>query len=238
MSDEIEKTNLPAIAQPSSGGLAALNEYLSEADPQNMIGKLLKFSKGEFLLGQDAEVIPEGALYTVACDMVLTGFIRWYDGRPAEHKLVRVATGAPLYRRDELGYNDKSQWETDLKGAPRDPWQATMYVPVMSHDGEVSTYTSSSGSGVKSLHRLLRRYATHAARHPGVYPLVRLKKAFWVHSDKAIGKVFYADFEPAGWVERKEFTEALEMLGVTTAPAAQPKALPDKHAEFNDSLEF
>lgn len=238
MNDELEKTNLPAVAQPNVGGLAALNEYLADADPQNMIGKLLKFSKGEFLLGQDAEVIPEGASYTVACDMVLTGFIRWYDGRPAEHKLVRVATGAPLYRRDELGHNDKSQWETDLKDQPRDPWQATMYVPMMSHNGEVCTYTTNSGSGIKSLHRLLRRYATHAARHPDVYPLVKLKKSFWVHNDKAIGKVFYADFEPAGWVDRKEFAEALEMLGVATAAPQQAKALPDKRAEFIDSVDF
>ena len=204
-----------------------------------MIGKLLKFSKGEFLLGQDAEVIPEGALYTVACDMVLTGFIRWYDGRPAEHKLVRVATGAPLYRRDELGHNDKSQWENRPQGATaRSLARTTMYVPVMNHDGEVCTYTTNSGSGIKSLHRLLRRYATHAARHPDVYPLVKLKKSHWVHSDKAIGNGFYADFEPNGWLDRKDFVEALEMLGVAMTAKPEPKALPDKHAEFNDSVDF
>ena len=129
---------------------------------------------------------------------------------------------------NELGHNDKSQWETDLKDQPRDPWQATMYVPMMSHDGEVCTYTTNSGSGIRSVHRLLRRYATHAARHPDVYPLVKLKKSFWVHNDKAIGKVFYADFEPAGWLDRKEFVEALEMLGVAIDGARrQAKALPD-----------
>ena len=201
---EDQKTNLPAtVNNAAGGGLSALNEYLADADPQNMIGKLLKFSKGEFLLGQDAEVIPEGALYTVACDMVLTGFIRWHDGRPAEHKLVRVATGAPLYRRDELGHNDKSQWETDLKGRPRDPWQATMYVPVMNHDGEVSTYTTNSGSGINSLHRLLRRYATHAARHPDVYPLVKLKKSHWVHNDQGDRQSFLCRLR-AGRVARSQ----------------------------------
>jgi hypothetical protein len=218
--------------------LAALNDYLASEDPQNMIGKLIKFSKGEFLKGQDGEVIPEGALYTVACDLLLTGFIRWQDGRPAEHKLVRVASGAPLYRRDELGHHDKARWESGADGEPRDPWQAAMYVPVMDADGEIGTFTASSGSAIKSLHRLLRRYATHAARHPGVYPLVKLKKGFWLHSDKAIGKVFYPDFEPAGWIDCAAFAEALEVMGVAINDPPAPKALPAPKDEFADVIPF
>jgi hypothetical protein len=234
MNNEI--ANLPATTTQIDA-LAAINDFLAEADPQNMIGKLLKFSKGEFLKGQDAEVIPEGTLYTVACDMALSGFIRWHDGKPAEHKLVRIATGAPLYRREELGHDDKDQWPTDAKGEPRDPWQATIYVPIMDHDGELATFTTSSGSGLKSVHRLLRRYVTHVARHPDVYPLIKLKKSFWVHSDKAIGKVFYPDFEPAGWVDRAEFIEALEVVGVIVETVA-PKELLAPKDEVNDAIPF
>jgi hypothetical protein len=233
---EIEKTNLPAVPGKTTA-LAALDAYLDEADPQNMIGKLLKFSKGKFLLGQDAEVIPEGALYVVACDMALVGFVRWDDGKPVEHKLSCVTSGAPRFKREQLGHNDKDQWPPDAKGEARDPWQEAIYLPLMDHDGEICTFTTSSKSGVHSVNRLLRRYATHAARHPDQYPLVKLKKVFWVHKDRAIGKIFFPEFEPAGYVERADFVAALELLGVGTTEPEQ-KALPDKRAEFNDGVNF
>ena len=94
---EIENKNLPAL-NTQVGTIAALTDYINNADPQQTIGKLLKFSKGEFLLGQDAEVIAEGTTYVVAADMVLTGFIRWDNGKPVEHKLVRISSGEPLFR--------------------------------------------------------------------------------------------------------------------------------------------
>jgi hypothetical protein len=76
------------VAMPDT--TAAINKYLAEADPQSTIGKLIKFSKGEFLKGQDLEVVPEGAMFTAACDMTLRGYIRWADNKPVEHRLVRI----------------------------------------------------------------------------------------------------------------------------------------------------
>jgi hypothetical protein len=81
---------------------------------------------------------------------------------------VRIASGSPLPRRDDLGHDDQSKWPIDAKGDPRDPWQPALYVPVMSMDGELATFTTGSVSGIKSLNRVLRRYTTHAARHPGL----------------------------------------------------------------------
>src|SRR4029079_1191886 len=89
-----ETANLPAVAESS---IAAINSYLAQEDPQTTIGKLIKFSKGEFLKGIDAEVVPLGGLFSVACDMTLTGFIRWDDGKPVEHKLIRISSGDPPY---------------------------------------------------------------------------------------------------------------------------------------------
>jgi hypothetical protein len=220
----------------NSSELAAIANYLAQENPQTTIGKLLKFSKGEFLKGVDGEVVPEGSLFAVACDMMLTGYVRWHDGKPVEHKLVRIASGEPLYRREDLGFHDRVEWPKDAKGEPRDPWQAAMYVPMMSSDGEICTFTTSSGSGIKSMQRLLRRYAVHVKRHPGEYPLVKLKVDHYQHSDKSIGKVFYPEFEPAGYVNRAEFVEALEVIGaaVDTADAA----LPAPKDEFNDVIPY
>lgn len=58
-----------------------------------------------------------------------------------------------------------------------------------------------------------------------------------MHSDRAIGKVFYPDFEPAGYIDRAEFCEALEAVGVDVNQPEQ-KALPKPADEFGDSIPF
>ena len=149
-----ETANLPAVAESA---IAAIDNYLAEQDPQTTIGKLIKFAKGEYLKGQDAEVVPLGSLFVVACDMTLSGFVRWEDGKPAEHKLIRVTSGDRPYQRQDLGFLDKEQWPKDTDGEPKDPWQPVIYVPIMDSDGEIATFTTGTVTGTKSYFRLLRR---------------------------------------------------------------------------------
>jgi hypothetical protein len=165
------------------------------------------------------------------------GLIRWQDGRRADQKLVRIASGAPLYRREELGYHDKSEWEPDAKGEPRDPWQPAIYLPIMDTTGELGTFTTSSGSGIKSVQRLLRLYRNHATRHPNDYPLIKLGVDHYTHSDRSIGKIFYPVFKPAGYVDRREFVEALEAVGATIDTPVSA-ALPSAKDEFNDDIPY
>jgi hypothetical protein len=240
-----DTSNVPVVAEPervpviaeNSSAVSAINSYLAENDPQATVGKLIKFSKGEFLKGMDLEVVPDSVAFCMACDLTLRGFILWRNGKPAEHRVVRIASGTPLPRRDELGHDDQDKWPTDAAGDPRDPWQPVLYVPVMSVGGELATFTTGSVSGIKSLNRVLRRYATHAARHPEDYPLVRFKAAFFMHSDRSIGKVFYPDFEPSGYVDKAEFCEALEAIGVDVN-RPEPAALPKPADEFDDKVPF
>lgn len=232
----VTSSDVPAVAEPSTA-LAAINSYIAAEDPQAMIGKLIKFSKGEYLKGMDAEVVPVESMFSVACDLMLRGFILWRDGKPAEHRVVSIASGKQLPRRDDLGHDDQSMWPVDARGDFRDPWQPVMYMPMMSEAGELATFTTGSASGIKSVNRLLRRYATHAARHPEDYPLIRLKVAFFMHPDRAIGKVFYPEFEPAGYVDRAEFCEALEAIGIDVNKPEQ-KALPKPADEFGDEIPF
>jgi hypothetical protein len=227
-----ENENLPASPANTATAIAT---YLNEVEPQTTIGKLLKFTKGEFLLGFDGEIVPEGAIYTAACDLALAGFIRWQDGRPAESRLVRIASGDPPVRRENLGHHDRTKWDADARGEVRDPWQPCMYVPMQSADtGEVVTFTTGSASGIKSVHRLLRTYAAHAASHPNEYPSVKLRKSFWLHPEKSIGRVYFPDFEPAGYVDRSDFCTALAALGVSVD--TQPAALPAP--KVNDAVPY
>ena len=65
--------------------VTALTAYLDQVAPAPSIGKLVKFSKiGEFLKGQDLDVIPDGTDAVAACDLAMRGFILWLDNRPAE----------------------------------------------------------------------------------------------------------------------------------------------------------
>jgi hypothetical protein len=188
----------------------------------------------------DVEVVEEGTTLTLACDLVMKGFIRWADNKPAEQRIIRIASGDKLYRREELGHTDQSQWEVDGKtGKSRDPWQPVMYLPAMDESGELMTFTSGSKGGMDLINKTLRRYAMHVKRLPADYPLVRLASNSYQHSDRTIGRVHVPDFQPAGYVDRAEFLEALEAVGVAVE-ASDTAALPppDKHAEFNDSIEF
>jgi hypothetical protein len=230
---------VPAIIGPSSSALA-INKYLNEEVPAEMIGKLIRFTKGEYLRGIDAEEVPEGSLFTLACDLTMRGFIYWLDGKPADQRVVRIASGTPLPRREDMGHMDKSVWPSDGKGPVRDPVQPVMYLPMMSQEGELCTFTTGSKGGMDLINRTLRRYATHTRRYPDDYPMIRLAVDSYQHSDRSIGKVFVPDFAPAGYINRAEFMEALEAVGVAVDTPEKAAALPapSVREEINDRLDF
>jgi hypothetical protein len=208
-----------------SGALAALKEYLDEVAPQTTVGPLVKFTKhGEYVKGAQAEKIAEGTAASIACDHAIVGFIMWVDGKPI-HWVVMLSSGKPRYQRDELGYLDKTKWEietnpqkdtpVDENGVPRrDPIKPIIYLIMMLEGGEVCTLSLPSKSGINSANQLIRRYANHVKRHPADYPRVKLVRGSYPHKDKTIGEVLYPDFEPAGWVNRAEFDQALQLLGI------------------------
>jgi hypothetical protein len=215
------KTNVPAVTS-GVNALAAIDTSLAEADSRTGYGKLLKFSRGQYLLGADGDVIAKNTVVTAGCDLTLVGFVRWEDGQPVEHKLLPVTSGGPFYRRVDLGFHDKEAWEKNSAGEARDPWQEQILLPMMNADGEINTFVTGSVTGKKSVLRLLREYRNHAKRNPNNYPQIKLGVDHFVHSDKTIGKVFYPSFEVVGHVDRTAFTEALGSLGVTAGEAPQP----------------
>src|SRR6476660_671614 len=96
--------------------------YADSIRPGYIVGKLLKFSKGDYLLGESAEPVDRGTIVIAAIDQLLAGWIRWENGKPVEHRMVLVASGQQPLRREDLGYLDQSKWERDNDGKPRDPW--------------------------------------------------------------------------------------------------------------------
>jgi hypothetical protein len=207
MTNQLTTTESKALATTTDA-----DPFLAYADavrPQHIIGKLLKHSKGEYLAGEDNEVIPIGTKMVVAMDLLTIGHVRWSGGKPIEHRMVMVADGVQPPRRSELGDNDPEQWEEkDASGAPRDPWQLTQYLPAVDESGELFTFSTSSRGGIGAIATLARAYARGRAAHPDAFPVVELGVDAYQHSNSAYGRIRVPTLKLVGWESKGTFFTA------------------------------
>jgi hypothetical protein len=181
--------------------------YLAYADayaPRFIVGKLLKFSKGDYTAGEADETVALGKKLIAALDEMLVGWVRWEAGKPTNHIMTRVEEGKQPPKREQLGDNDPIVWELDSSRQPRDPWQWTNYVPMLDEQHELYTFTTSSRGGASALGSLLRQYSRHRRLHPNEYPVIELGVGSYQHAKKEYGRVKYPEFKVVGWVARGE----------------------------------
>lgn len=216
-----------------------LAAYADAVSPQYIIGDLLRFSKGDYYAGLSDASVAIGANFTVAVDELMAGWIKWWDSKPVEHIMVRVDDGKPLPKRNDLGDDDQSAWETDVHGKPRDPWQFVNYLPMMNDDGKLFTFTTSSRGGINTIARLAKRYAAHRKRHPDVYPIISLGVGSYQHPNKEFGRIKFPEFVPAGYEPKTKFLTALETAGIATPEdGSAPPIQPEPSDEFSDAVPF
>jgi len=215
-----------------------LEAYADSIAPVLIIGKLLRFSKGDYLAGEAGDEVSAGTMLTANLDELMAGWIKWVDGKPAEHRMVRVADGRSPPKRAEFGDDDQEKWETDANGAPRDPWQFTNYLPMLSEAGDLYTFTTSSRGGLNAIAYLARRYVNHRRRHPDVFPKVTLGVGSYQHANKEFGRIKFPEFAPAGYAPKTLFYDALSAAGFMV-PEAAPAAIESKTTdEFSDEVPF
>src|SRR5262245_28199898 len=101
----------------------AFAAYANAVAPRNIIGTLLKFSKGDYLAGEEGAPVATGTVVTANVAELLVGWVRWAANKPTDHIMLRVADGKVVPKRADLGDLDQSKWEVDNHGEPRDPWQ-------------------------------------------------------------------------------------------------------------------
>jgi hypothetical protein len=195
--------------------------YADSIRPGYIVGKLLKFSKGDYLLGEGAELVAQGTVVVAAMNQLLTGWIRWESAMPTEHRMVLVASGQIPSRRDDLGYLDQSKWETDNDGKPRDPWQYSAYLPVLSEAGDLWTFSTSSTGG-------------HGAI--GILPRISLKGDSYLHRDRSRGRIKTPLFELAGWEAKDRIVKALAEAGLTMDEL--PTITADRSDDMDDDIPF
>src|SRR6185503_20383716 len=83
---------LPAVSQPDENGINPFEEIGQQA-PRRIIGQLLKFSKGDYLYGQENDELPMGSKLIANMDQLLRGWIKWADNKPAEQVMGLVVEG-------------------------------------------------------------------------------------------------------------------------------------------------
>lgn len=203
--------------------------YGDQVSQRSIIGKLLKFSKGDFLMGEDNEEVEEGTQFVANMDELMVGWIRWADSKPTDQIMGRVSEGYQPQRRNELGDNDKAQWEVDEQGRERDPWQFSNYLILKkaceTGDDAMFTFTTSSRGGLNAIGELCKTYGKEMRQRPDEFPVVALEVGSYQHSNKAYGRIKFPIFKVVGWAAKAEFAEALASGGEEeAAPAAAKKA--------------
>jgi hypothetical protein len=210
------------VTVPAVPGKNAFEIYADDIDNQMIIGTLLKFSKGDWLVGCDGEECAERELVAIVPGLV-HGWIRWQDNRPVEHAMGLLVECFTPPNRDALGHQDKAQWELDARGEPRDPWQQGLYLPMVSVDETtIFTFTTTSDGGRRrGVAPLCREYGHRIRLHPNEIPVVRLEQDSYLHSDRSIGRVKYPTFPVDRWVKAEPY-----LVAVTAITGRPVKVLP------------
>lgn len=107
---------------------------------------IVKFEKGDWLLGQEKEDVPGGTLVAVNMGGIEWGWVRWDNGKPTDRRMGAINAGYRPEGRQTLGDNEPSMWARDDDGKPRDPWQQMIEIPVRELAGERRELLLSGGS--------------------------------------------------------------------------------------------
>jgi hypothetical protein len=186
----------------------------------NELGKLLKFSKGHYLVG--TEKIEAGTKFAAHVELWTRGWVKFKHGELVERKVGRVADGFIVPKREELDDTDSSKWETDTRGDPQDPWSAQSYLPLEDEAGEIFTFVSGSVGGRQAVSRL----AARAARQMSTMglPIISLEVESYKHPN--YGRIDKPDFKIVGWTNPNPEPEVVQLVAR------------NNRAELNDDVPF
>jgi hypothetical protein len=164
------------------------------AEAGSEFGKILKFVKGEWQIGEDT--VPLGTEVIAHIDELARARIKFEDQTVTDRCIVKVAMGR-LPDRKDLGDTDSSKWELGEDGQPRDPWVLQWLLPMSLLDavGDLVVLSSSSKGGIAAIGTLCQVYGRSPRN--GLLPIVALKCASYKHP--VYGKVLKPDLPIVGY---------------------------------------
>jgi hypothetical protein len=177
-----------------------------EFGASGFVGRFLRFVKGDFLTGdsEHPEEVPLGMRLIAEVPNMEKGWVRWRENRPVDEMMNLVSERVPMPTREDLGDNDKSLWESNKDGSPRDPWQETYKLTLRSvedpdDDDKAFTFTTSSKGGRRAIKKLSGIFGKEGLRmRPGQLPIVELSYTKYDHPD--FGLMKNPEFKVVGWV--------------------------------------
>jgi hypothetical protein len=179
-------------------------------------GTLLKFTQGDYVAGKEGDEIPEGTLMIVGMDTIKVGWQKWQDGRVVDECIGLLIDGFVQPKREELGDNDKSLWETDDDGALKDLWSQVNFAQMIDakdHNKQF-TFTTSSKGGIGAIGKLCREYGRELDRgRDGQYPVVRLDVGSYAHKDRSLGRIKFPTFTIVDWVDKETLEAVKDLIG-------------------------
>jgi hypothetical protein len=161
----------------------------------NIIGQILKCSNGVWKVNNEIFHRP-GDKYIA--NNVASVWVRWEDSKPAEHRVINPGDYYP--DRSELGFDDKSQWETGPSGEPSDPWKDTRYLHLIClRTGADFTFISDALGGLRAVGELKAKVGNISMAHASALPVVELATAPWPTKFNKNGR--RPSFNVAGWIK-------------------------------------
>ena len=233
----IAAENNKASTALSSTEPNAWTEYGEAIGSRAITGDLLKFSKGDYLAGQDNREIAIGTRLTVNMDSLEIGWIKWEDSRPVQFRMGRLVEGFKPAKRNELGDEDRKLWEVEVdeNGAsrdPRDPWQlSNNLVMADPKDGTLYTFATSSKGGLGAIGELCKDYGQKMRQRPNEWPIVELGVGSYLHPIKSRGRIKYPTLAIVSWAP-KDATLPLSPPATLTPASANTAKPAAKAARF------
>lgn len=198
---------MTAVTTSSPGGTAVstgqeYDPYAAYGESATRgIGTLLKFAKGHWSAGKEGAAVKEGTRFYANMAGIRVGWQRWEDGKPSDERMVLMVTGARPPLRSSLGDHDKDLWDEDSQGKPRDPWQFTNELPLVSEDGEELVFSTSSKGGINAIGELCIAYSKGRKMKPAdAVPVIEIGTSSYKHSDKTFGTIYTPVLKLVDWV--------------------------------------
>ena len=206
-----ELTQVQPKRQLAQLEMNAFESYGSQVAQRAIVGKLLKFNKGDWLAGEDDEEIEDGTTFVANMDQLLVGWVKWVDNKPEQQLMGLIIEGHQSPKRDSLGDLDQGLWEVDAQGKPRDPWQFTNYVLMKmpgadgGKDENLFTFATSSRGGLNCIGELCKQFGKEMRQRSDEYPIVEIGTGAYNHPNKEFGRIKIPTMKIVGWEKKAEF---------------------------------
>jgi hypothetical protein len=151
---------------------------------------LLKFTKGDFVLGKDKENVSLGTEF-VALVLEARHGVECWDGR--ERTAQNIGRVASSFKVEDVERLNAIERMSDEK-----PWRHVVCLPLVTADGrDMMLFKSSSAGGRYAFYHLIDQYVPGASRRPSKVPRIALGSSSY--ESKKYGRIQEPTFTIVGW---------------------------------------